>query len=329
MGQLRHDRRAGTPRPPCQDSLDLISFATSSLRAGNCVWVLCLVGLHWLREREASAVSKGEWIGQAAVGLLVTALIVGGMQQHSSAQQSLPETPSVSPPSLIIIKPTGYQPKTGSSDSEQGEAAFKELNCLACHSVRGVGGTMGPVLDAVGQRRSEEFLMARLADSSEQRKKFAALVGSREGDLRPHNRVSVRTAQLLVDFLLTLPEPPGGFVVVPHVTRLPAEAPISNPDFRPARQTESSERGRTLYYDRGCVACHSIAKIGGWLGPSLDGVGGRRSRDFIVAHVSNARVHAEIAAEPHERSSQMPQLNLSSGQVQQIADFLMTLPNTR
>lgn len=76
------------------------------------------------------------------------------------------------------------------------------------------------------------------------------------------------------------------------------------------------------------MACHSIGNNGGWLGPQMDGIGGRRSRAFIIAHITDPKGHtARLRKTPVETISQMPKLNITDEQMQKITDFLETLPN--
>lgn len=46
----------------------------------------------------------------------------------------------------------------------QGKALVGQRGCVGCHVVEGQGGTMGPSLDGVSQRRSEEFVFRQLRD---------------------------------------------------------------------------------------------------------------------------------------------------------------------
>ncbi len=259
-------------------------------------------------------------IVQVSLALALTLLIFVQVQKSCRAQEPEPNVP----PSLSIVKSLGYKPKPVTPESMKGEAIFKDLNCMACHSIHGVGGDLAPVLDAVGQRRSSDFLLAHLSNSEEEKKKYDQLSGIDATGRFPHTRIKPDSAKLIADFLLTLPEPVGGFVITPHTVRTPAEEPPPGSDFHPSVKNASSEKGAKLYNDFGCVACHSIGQIGGWLGPRLDGVGGRHTRSYIVAHINNANIHSENGSR-----SNMPKFNASSDQVEKIADFLMTLPKLK
>lgn len=69
-------------------------------------------------------------------------------------------------------KPTLVQMAVPHSDKDAGGAIVKQMDrpkifnqmCIACHTLQGQGGTVGPVLDAVGDRRNYENLVAWLTD---------------------------------------------------------------------------------------------------------------------------------------------------------------------
>lgn len=224
-----------------------------------------------------------------------------------------------------VIEPTGYKPEAATSLSEQGLALFEKLNCAGCHMLNNAGGHIGPPLDGVGGRRNRDFLTAHLTDPSEHAKKFPELHGNQPNRM-PHPHVSPDEVKALVEYLLTLPEPSAGFRVSPHAHGEVAEAAAMKADFSPAPLTDASRAGQKLYFEMGCAACHTINKVGGQFGPKLDGIGARRSREFITAHITNPRVHTEKFPGEHEAKAMMPPTGATPEQIEQIAAFLITLP---
>jgi mono/diheme cytochrome c family protein len=58
------------------------------------------------------------------------------------------------------VNPNGdYDPQ-----AQAGKRLFSELRCDSCHSVGGVGGTVGPALDTEGRRHNKEWLVAHSRD---------------------------------------------------------------------------------------------------------------------------------------------------------------------
>ena len=266
---------------------------------------------------------------QTVIGLVVTILLVLPLWQRCFAQApGEGNAPEEGPPEVIHIPSSGYQPQPKTAESEKGRQLFVDLNCMACHSIHSVGGDLAPTLDAVGGRRNESFLLAHLSNSLSAQEDYKRIRGMDFANSLPHSRYTPETARLLVVYLNTLPEPQGGFVVMPHVPRMPADVPpVVDKNFKPLPVTESSIEGKRLYDKFGCVACHAVGEVGGWFGPRLDGVGARHSRDFIVAHVTDAQAHAKtLTATSNQAVSRMPRFTIGKDQVEKITDFLLTLP---
>ncbi len=224
-----------------------------------------------------------------------------------------------------VIEPTGYKPEAATPESEKGQELYAKFNCAGCHTISGSGGLVGPPLDGVGGRRDKGFLTAHLTDPAEHARKFPELHGNQPNRM-PHPHASSEEVKELVAYLRTLPEPAAGFRVSPHAHSDAHGGAMAVVDYVPAAPTDSSRAGQKLYFDMGCAACHTINKVGGQFGPMLDGIGARRSRQFIAAHITNPQVHTEKFPGEHAASSMMPPAKATPEQIEQIADFLMTLP---
>lgn len=232
-------------------------------------------------------------------------------------------------PHLVKIPTTGYTPAGTSAESKRGQALFNNFRCISCHSLHNVGGDLAPMLDGVGARRDNDFLIAHLSNSPQAIEHYKNLRGKNYVSPMPHSRYSPETAQALVAYLKTIPEPPEGFIVEPHVPRLPTEA--SSPavrNFKPEQVTDSSLEGQKLFHKFGCVACHAVGDVGGWLGPRLDGVGYRHTRESIQTQISDAQAHAAVGSSSSTKSpSKMPKFKISSLESKQLTDYLLTLPD--
>jgi mono/diheme cytochrome c family protein len=242
-------------------------------------------------------------------------------------QQPGARQPSQTSEEPIVINPSGYRPKPKSRASEQGRTLYAKRDCAACHAIANGGGRNGPPLDGIGGRRSETFLTGQLTDPATFAREHPEMHGW-EPSWMPHPHASPREVKLLIAYLLTLPEPAGGFLVERHPDAGSHEAARTPDASRPlAPQPDAGRQGRRLYYTVGCASCHAIGRFGGSFGPRLDGIGDRRSRAFIVAHITNPRIHAP--GRPHEQTlgPLMPRLEVTQEQVDAIADFLLTLPD--
>jgi len=124
------------------------------------------------------------------------------------------------------------------------------LACMGCHQIDGQGGSIGPSLDGVGQRRIPSYVLEMLLDP-----KRAA-----PGSQMPHQLLSPQEASRVARYLLTT-----------TVTGQPSlSLSLAGPDH-PAWATpaDSASEGRTLYI-RHCAACHGTQGRGdGWNAPNL------------------------------------------------------------
>lgn len=216
-----------------------------------------------------------------------------------------------------------YKPAPVTSLSRQGANYFKQLNCLSCHAARGVGGDLGPALDAIGSRRSSDYLFARLAESAGEQERFAKFPGASYCSLGTHPRLSDQCSKAMVAFLLTL----GAYKANPHASPhggvLAADEPKANNKFVANAASPDSEEGKKLYQKNACASCHAIGEVGGWVGPSLDGIGGRHSLAYIKEYIAGPRA---VLGDDGPKS-RMPTLPLTADEVNKIAAFLLTVPN--
>ena len=217
-----------------------------------------------------------------------------------------------------------------------GRRIFKDKNCASCHQALGQGGCLGPPLDGVASRRSREFILCRITDSTGARRRFSRLNGAAE--LMAHPRISPGAASQVVSFLSTLKTPASSYVIAGH----PAGAkPSSRPaGERPAGGRAAGERaagrragdsihdGKRLFCDLGCAACHAIGDVGGQFAPRLDGVGQRLSADSIESYILSGQLQVPASAERNPRFM-MPPANVSPVDAKKIAAFLRSLPRRR
>ena len=65
-----------------------------------------------------------------------------------------------------IASRAAHVPAPGPAERQQSRGArlFQDKGCVACHSLHGQGGRVGPALDGVAQRVTRDELMRRLAD---------------------------------------------------------------------------------------------------------------------------------------------------------------------
>jgi nitric oxide reductase subunit C len=196
-----------------------------------------------------------------------------------------------------------------SQNAQHGKELFQKLKCVECHSVAGAGGCLGPELDGVMSRRDKAYVRLRLNKDDESA--FIKLIGHPE--LMPHPRFSKADVSDLVSYLNTLsarnPAPD-----IHHDVKLDNKAHAAAPVKSSAAIIAE---GKTLFYNTGCMSCHTVGGLGGILGPSLDGVSQRRN---------SKEIEAFIAAPRSSGTTKMPKFNLTDDERHKIAAFLLSLP---
>ena len=194
-----------------------------------------------------------------------------------------------------------------SAGADEGEVLLGELNCLACHSAapevaRRLSVRVAPVLGAEGLRLTPQWLRAWLLHHE------ATKPGSAMPDLLAGLEATSRgeASESLVHYLISI-QPPG-------------EPEGASAD--PARIA----LGRDLYHSLGCVACHApetrVANM-------TDDIFNRAVAGSIpLGDLSSKYYISELARflrDPvkHRPGGRMPSLNLSLGESQAIATYLL------
>jgi mono/diheme cytochrome c family protein len=76
-------------------------------------------------------------------------------------------------------------------------------------------------------------------------------------------------------------------------------------------------RGRQLYDQFGCAACHQLGTVGGYVGPELSNTGSRLRPGWIAAWLSNP--------ERYKPGTQQPDYGLSAPDARALTAYLSTL----
>jgi mono/diheme cytochrome c family protein len=180
-------------------------------------------------------------------------------------------------------------------DAEAGRRLFVEKRCVACHQRGGVGGVVGPNLDALGERGTPIYVAAAMWNHGPQmsdamRARKIARPTFRSGELRN-----------LLAYLATATPATGDEPI--HV--LPGNA----------------EQGRRLFTEKHCIECHSVRGIGGKVGPDLaDRAVSASVLDFAAAMWNKAPA---MGTAMKARAIPMPQLQ--PGEVADVLAFLYSV----
>jgi mono/diheme cytochrome c family protein len=130
-----------------------------------------------------------------------------------------------------------------SGNVESGKKLFTDKNCILCHQIGGVGGVLGPSLDAVAQSGAPIDVAAAMWNHG------PAMADAMAA--RHITRPSLSPAELrdLIVYLKSV---------------APRSAPAQI-NVIPGRENE----GRVLFREKQCIKCHSIQGKGGNAGPDL------------------------------------------------------------
>lgn len=87
-------------------------------------------------------------------------------------------------------------------------------------------------------------------------------------------------------------------------------------------ETASSLKGENIYRREGCLACHEIFGNGASYGPSLDGVGSKRTRKWLVSYLKSP--WSGVSQKPY-RLKMPPYNHLSEDDLNNLVDYLLAL----
>ena len=208
----------------------------------------------------------------------------------------------------------------------KGLIIMQENGCLNCHYVQGDGGFIAPPLDGIGGHRQREDLIEKLTskrDSSQNKKRNDRTYPSPE-EFMSHVKLKPKDAENVVDYLISLPAD-ANIAVKGHGDSWKDDFPLGS-QFTAAEKSKSSMLGKKMFYKSGCIACHLVEGEGGRSGPTLDGIGAKRSRKFIERRIAGGAVVVKCGTEYSPSKYTMPPSSLSKISIKKITDYLMTLP---
>ncbi|MBA3993665.1 MAG: hypothetical protein C0469_09065 [Cyanobacteria bacterium DS2.3.42] len=218
--------------------------------------------------------------------------------------------------------------KKKKGNAPDGRLLAKQMNCRSCHIIEGEGGFIGPPLDGIGQHRDAESLTDKLSKQKKSPSNPPAYLTAFE--IMSHVRIPHLQSKAIAEYLIRLPEAKIAWELKNHKTGTTDSNSIPPGSHFEARKPDaSSARGKKLYLDHGCAACHSINNQGGLIGPTLSGVGALRSRNFIESRIANgALIGPDRKGEYKRMGYRMPPVPVSKTELSDITDFLLTLPSS-
>jgi nitric oxide reductase subunit C len=175
-----------------------------------------------------------------------------------------------------------------------GKWAWQRHNCNDCHTILGIGGYYAPDVTKVMDHRDKEWVARFLKEPEKVWPAARKMPNLHLSDQEVADLVAFLT---WVDGIDTNNWPPKPMV---------------------ASAVTSVSPGEAVYKAQGCSACHTIAGVGGKVGPDLSEHGWKHSRKWIMDQIRNPR--------SHNKNSIMPGFSkLSRKEIEDLADYIKGL----
>jgi len=186
----------------------------------------------------------------------------------------------------------------------RGKQIWEKNNCMGCHTLFGEGAYYAPELTKVVERRGPVWIKLFLKDPQK---------------MFPGQRKMVRyafTDQDMDDVVAFL-----DWCGKVNLQGFPAKPPLREL-MRPTATTASaSTAGQPELFRTVCIACHSVGGAGGVVGPALDEVYKRKTREEMITWISDPQ--------KLKPGTPMPKIDMTPAQMNEVVDFLLGLANAR
>ncbi|MFQ5601841.1 MAG: c-type cytochrome [bacterium] len=166
------------------------------------------------------------------------------------------------------------------------------FQCTSCHTIAERGGTVGPILNQVANRRSEDWIRRWIADPQE----------VKPGTKMPKFDFNPRQLEMTVNYLINMKK-------------------TLNTDNILAQNGSLAEKGEKLFEDYDCLACHRVGSTGRFVGPDLTWIGARKTESWEQTWLTNPS-----AFKP---GTFMPNFHIPEKGIEALAAFLQTQKGQR
>lgn len=180
-----------------------------------------------------------------------------------------------------------------------GKHIWEKNNCMGCHTLFGEGAYYAPELTKTVERRGKLWLKLFLQDPEKMFPGERKMVNYNFSEEEINNVIAFLEWCGQVDL--------NGFPKTPPLQNL----------TNPVVTTGTSNTNEPEMFTAYCRACHSVAGVGGVVGPPLDEVKNRKTREELLAWIADPQTIKPGTA--------MPQLPLTQEQLNEIVDYLLSL----
>ena len=164
----------------------------------------------------------------------------------------------------------------------------QEKNCFICHTIGTSGGTVGPILNQVSNRRSPEWLRKWLKDPNK----------VKPGTKMPNFEFSDDEIETIVGYFK-------------YMKRDIDSEQILND------HSDIQKAGGELFKAYDCLACHRLGKTGRFTGPNLTWIGVRKTSEWVSVWLKDPPAY--------KPDTFMPNFQLSDGEIDALTHYLASL----
>lgn len=184
----------------------------------------------------------------------------------------------------------------------RGKEIWERNNCMGCHTLFGEGAYYAPELTKVVERRGKPWIRLFLKDPE---KMFP-------GERR---MVKYNFTEGQMDDVIAFLEWCGNV----NLQGFPPKPPLRDL-LRPTATTATEGPAQPELFSSICVACHSVGGAGGVVGPALDEVHKRKTRDEMLVWIADPQ--------KIKPGTPMPMIEMTDRQREEIVDYLFSLAGT-
>jgi len=181
----------------------------------------------------------------------------------------------------------------------RGKMIWEDNNCMGCHTLFGEGAYYAPELTKVVERRGAAWIKLFLEDPEK---------------MFPGQRKMVKygfTDQQKDDIIAFLQ-----WCGQVELNGFPAKPPLGR-FLQPTSTTAQLDSRQPELFRSICIACHAVGGVGGVVGPALDEVYKRKTREEMVSWIADPQKIKPGTA--------MPRIDMTPQQLNEIVDYLLSL----
>lgn len=228
--------------------------------------------------------SHAKAVRQRTLTMSVVVIAISGWTALTvAALRSTPAAAESSSTESIALNDLGAL----SAEEMAGIGYFRQERCRTCHNLTDGPPKPGPTLALRRTKRSAEWMIQHFRNPSQ----------TIPGSNMPPIPLGLPELNALSAFLLRLQ---------PETAALADKVP------------PEAVKGAQIYVSNRCNSCHKVGGIGGEIGPPLNGVAGRRSKDWIEKHFESPQTLSP--------GTVMPPFHFSPSERDALVGYLLALP---